>query len=497
MNIKNWKLKHKIILHLIVIGLLSASLLTFLYIRTQRNIINTMSRQKAELVGSLVENTIFTAMKEAKFENVQKTLHDIAFSRDIQKIRILSPQGRVLRSSSREEIGSSIDASTLQKLKSFLSKTDKRDTVFIRPRSTLLSFHTIQNRPQCFECHSSDQKINGVLELNIEYAAAADLLKKSQIQGILLGLAALGILIYVILRLFDKLINQPISRLKDKMKDVQEGNLDIEFPHAKNDEIGSLTKSFTVMVKNLKKANQKIEELFNKQMEKAEHLASLGELAAGLAHDIRNPIAGMKGALEIISQKTDPSDPKKEIFAEILLQIEKIYSIIQDLLSYAKPKRMNMKPVSPNDCVQTAIKLANPQLNGKNIQFSFKGLESETLACLDADKIQEVLLNLILNSISAIKDEGHISIELQITNTNDLKIIFSDDGSGIKPEHLSHVFNPFFTTKKGGTGLGLSICWKIVEAHGGRIDVESRAGMGTTFVIHLPMKKNHSNLDYS
>jgi len=222
-------------------------------------------------------------------------------------------------------------------------------------------------------------------------------------------------------------------------------------------------------------------------MEKAEHLASIGELAAGLAHEIRNPIAGMKGALEIINQKTDEQDPTKEIFTEMLLHIEKINNTVQDLLSYARPKEMSVSLINPNECIQNAIKLATPQMNNKEIHFHFKGLENDDRAQVDADKIQEVMLNLMLNSISSIEKKGNISIELSKRNKQELEINVSDDGAGIKKEHLLQIFNPFFTTKSRGTGLGLSICKKIVDAHSGSIDVKSEERKGTHFTIRLPV----------
>lgn len=487
MSIKEWQLRHKIILHIAVIGVLTAVLLTSLYIRTQRDIIQTMSRQKSELLGSMIERSIFVAMKEGSPEKVQSTLQDIVLSNDIKNIRIINPQGKILRSSEKDEIGNSVEDYTLNNVNDFLSKRNQSSVIFIRPKSTIQGFRIIENRSECFSCHSPSDKINGILEVNIDYAPATSLLKKNQIRGILIALVSLTILTVVIIRLFEKLINHPISQLKDKMKKVQEGDLDIRISSLKKDEIGSLSESFNIMVKKLKEANHKIEELFHKQMEKAEHLASLGELSAGLAHEIRNPIAGMKGALEIINQKTDVADPKKEIFTEMLLQIEKINKVIQDLLSYAKPKEMSVRPVNPNECIQNAIKLVRPQMNNKEIHFHFKGSENINHAHIDADKIQEVMLNLMLNSISAIEKKGNISIELREGNNQELEIRVSDDGVGIKKEHLLQIFNPFFTTKSRGTGLGLSICKKIIDAHNGSIDVKSEEKKGTFFTIRLPV----------
>lgn len=446
-----------------------------------------MSQQKAELIGSVIENSIYSYMKAGNIETVQKTLREISSSADIKGIRIINYEGKISHSSESDEVGRMVEPSTLNKMREFLSTKDQSNTIFKMPKSTILGFRKIENRSECFGCHSAQEKINSFLEVDIDHSGAAVLLQKNQIKGIIIALAALTILSFVILRLFEKLINRPISQLKDRMKRVQEGDLDIQFSPLKNDEIGSLAKNFNRMVTDLKKANQKIEELFSKQMEKAEHLASIGELAAGLAHEIKNPIAGMKGALEIINQQTDISDPKKEIFTEMLLQIDKINNVILDLLSYARPKEMNKRVVDPNEAINNAIKFAKTQISDKKIDIHFKSLENGTLALIDTDKIQEVMLNLIVNSISAVDNKGNISIELHQKNQRELEILFSDDGTGIKKEHLSQIFNPFFTTKNRGTGLGLSICKKIIESHKGSIEVESKAKEGTTFSIRLPV----------
>ena len=277
------------------------------------------------------------------------------------------------------------------------------------------------------------------------------------------------------------------------MKKIQEGDFNSMVPITKDDEIGDLAKSFNIMIKKLEEANTRIEELHEKQMEKAEHLASLGEIAAGLAHDIKNPISGMKGALEIIYNKTDDSDTNKEVFKEVLIQIDKIDQTIQDLLRYAKPKELNIREVPFEECVDHVVKLAQMQVKNKDIQFNVSSTEKNIHTCLDADKIQEVLLNLILNSVAAIPEKGTTTINSTIQNNKDLIISISDNGTGIKKEYLSQIFQPFFTTKSQGTGLGLSICQKAIAAHSGTLDVKSEEGKGTTFTIRLPIVKSKEN----
>ena len=486
-NPKEWKLKHKIILHVVVIGTMSGILLTYLYLKTQGNIIHSMSQQKAELITSMVENSLSHSMKEKRLEEIQSNIESVSSSSSIKSIRILDPQGIILRSNQEVEIGNSLEKEYLISLEKLLTDETQKNFYFTREKLSFQSYRTIKNRNECFECHSPSQEIIAVLAVETDYTATSALIRRNQFKAILIASLSITILTYIIFRLFEKVINRPISQLKENMEKVQRGDMSIQFPIRRNDEIGSLTKSFNVMISKLKEANQKIENLFQLQMEKAEHLASIGELAAGLAHEIKNPIAGMKGALEIINQKTDASDPQKEIFTEILLQIEKIHKIIEDLLSYAKPKEISYNLVNPNECIKNAIILAKPQINNKDVHFHFQGIENNTLARMDSNKIQEVMLNLMLNSISAIKEKGHINLTLQKRSKKVLEIIFSDDGAGIKKEHISQIFNPFFTTKIRGTGLGLSICKKIIEAHKGSIKVEGIEGNGTTFFIQLPV----------
>lgn len=485
-NIRDWSLKHKLILHIFVIGLLTAILLTWLYLRTQKNIILTLSEGKAKLASSTVENSIYPAMKEGNPEKVQRALSDIVISEDINLVRIITPQGNILRSSQADERGGIVDETSLHNLNKFLSR-NYATPYSIKSRSIIQIYQSIENQKVCFGCHSPSQKIIGIIEVDMDYTEAASLLRKSQIMGVLIAVLSLTILTFIILRLFNKLISRPLMQMKDKMAQVQGGDLTIQIQPMKNDEIGDLAASFNSMVQKLKSANKKIQDLFHKQMEKAEHLASLGEIAAGLAHEIKNPIAGMKGALEIIDQKTDAADPKKEIFTEILLQIDRIDHVIQDLLSYARPKEMKQVKVNPNESIENALKLARPQAKDKDILFKYHGLDNNTLIWIDQDKIQEVMLNLMMNSISAIDTSGTIDIRAGKRNEKELEIVVADDGQGIKKEHQSQIFNPFFTTKSRGTGLGLSICKNIIEAHLGSITVESEEKRGTMFVIRLPL----------
>ncbi len=430
---------------------------------------------------------------EGRSDKVQAILENISTSQHIKKLRILSSDGVILNSSMANENGNQIREDESKRLDSFLSdKNSDRPLPFVS-HDFIQEYRLIKNSRECLTCHDPDKDILGVLEMNFDYSSVFSIWKKNRTLGIIVSLAALTVLTLIILRLFEKIINRPIFNLKNRMKKIQEGDFTSIVPITKDDEIGDLAQSFNLMITKLEEANTRIEELHGKQMEKAEHLASLGEIAAGLAHDIKNPIAGMKGALEIIHDKTDDSDTNKEIFKEVLIQIDKIDQIIQDLLRYAKPKELNIREVPFEECVDNAVKLAQMQVKNKDIQFHVSSSEKNIHASLDADKIQEVLLNLILNGVAAIPHKGTITINITKQNNKDLLITVSDDGIGIKKEQLSQIFQPFFTTKSQGTGLGLSICQKAIAAHSGTLEVESEEGKGTTFTILLPVVESKAN----
>jgi signal transduction histidine kinase len=483
----NWKLKHKVIFHVFVIGLISGFGLTALYVNAEKDLIETLAEQKTELVGYMIDCNVRHQMMKGDTEAIPINLERLTQASTIDRLRILDLDGNILSSSLRKEIGTALPPEERKVVFQLFSDPDQEDLFTIKPVSGIKSYIALENRPECTGCHTDDARFNGILEVNLDESLEMRLLDRKRNQGILIALTTLALLTFVIFRLYARVINRPLLLLKESMRKVEEGNLDIRLEARKLDEFGDLSKSFSAMVEKLKQANQKIEELHNRQIEKAGHLASLGELAAGLAHEIKNPIAGIKGSLEIIRDRTPDDDPQREIFSEILRQTEKIYHIIQDLLDYAKPRELAMQQVDPNACVREAIHMAKAQTQDKNIRFGFSELEREVMVTCDSDKLQGVILNLLLNSIAFIDTAGEIDIRLDMRPDDTLELRISDTGAGIKAEHLEKIFQPFFTTRKQGTGLGLSICRQIVEAHDGEISIQSTVGKGTTVTLTLPL----------
>jgi signal transduction histidine kinase len=262
----------------------------------------------------------------------------------------------------------------------------------------------------------------------------------------------------------------------------------VSFAH-RNDEIGDLGRNFNQMVKQLRENREEIERLHRTQMSRAEHFATLGEVATGLAHEIRNPLAGIAGVIEIISRDLPASSPARAVVKDVRQEIARINHIVTDLLQTARPHPPKVRKSDLNTTVEHAVMLGRQQAMAKGIEIALHKDPSLPEVEHDSDQIHQVLLNLLLNAQQAIESTGKIEVTLE--RRGPIAIIeVRDNGRGIAPDHLPNIFRPFYTTKGDGTGLGLSLARRIVEDHHGRIDVTSTVGKGTTFAVVLPLQRS-------
>jgi signal transduction histidine kinase len=277
--------------------------------------------------------------------------------------------------------------------------------------------------------------------------------------------------------------------LQDKITRVGEGDLDVGVGFAdRDDEIGELGRNFNHMVQQLRESREEIERLHRTQMSRPEHLATLGELAAGLAHEIRNPLAGIAGVIEIVGHDLPVTSPAHAVVNDARLEIAQINRILTDLLQTARPHPPEVRPGNLNTTVQHAVTLASQQALSKPITIRLEKDPNLPNVEHDSDQIHQLLLNLLLNAVQAIDGAGAIRVEISSLK-GDAAIAVIDTGCGIAPEHLPNIFRPFYTTKGTGTGLGLSLARRIAEEHRGRIEVSSEVGKGTKFLVVLPFQQ--------
>jgi PAS domain S-box-containing protein len=224
----------------------------------------------------------------------------------------------------------------------------------------------------------------------------------------------------------------------------------------------------------------------------AERLSSLGELTAGVAHELRNPLAGIKINTQVLSRKKDLSDMEKRLLAGTEEGIEKIQKIVDDMLHFAKPKPSHFKEEEINEVVEKSVTILQTKLKKGNIALVFKQGKGLPRIRIDIHQVQQVLINLMLNAIQAMNKGGTLALRTFPENGG-VAVEIKDTGTGISPSHLKKIFDPFFTTKSEGTGLGLSISAKILENHGAAIDVNSEEGRGSTFTIRFPQVRGMMN----
>jgi len=291
----------------------------------------------------------------------------------------------------------------------------------------------------------------------------------------------------VIIVVLASTIQQPMVELQEQIERVGDGDLTASVSFAKrNDEMGDLGRNFNRMVRLLRESRDEIEHLHRTQMSRAEHLATLGELATGLAHEIRNPLAGIAGVIEIVSRDLPASSPAKSVVKDVRQEIAQINRILTDLLETARPRAPEIRSSDLNTTIEHAVMLARQQVISKPIRIDFLPASDLPEVEHDSDQIHQVLLNLLLNSVQAIEGSGLVKVE--ISEVDEMACVtVSDTGRGIPFEHLPNIFRPFFTTKGNGTGLGLSLARRIVEEHHGKIEVTSSSGKGTTFTVTLPV----------
>jgi PAS domain S-box-containing protein len=226
----------------------------------------------------------------------------------------------------------------------------------------------------------------------------------------------------------------------------------------------------------------------------AERLSSLGELTAGVAHELRNPLAGIKINTQILLRKKDLSETERKLLKSTEEGIEKIQKIIDDMLNFAKPKPSHFKQVDINEVIESSLEILQAKFKKGNISITFdKGIGLPKVK-IDTHQIQQVLINLMLNSVQAMEKGGQLFLRTFSERDGRVGIEIKDTGVGIPSENLKKIFDPFFTTKSEGTGLGLSISLKILENHGATIDVSSEEGKGSIFIIHFPENFNTEEL---
>lgn len=347
----------------------------------------------------------------------------------------------------------------------------------------------IYNEPVCHTCHGTKARVIGILNINYSLnRTKMQMLAASRI-FVASSIAITAFLAITISLILLKFVKKPLDSIIDNMSRVENGDLSVRIQYSGKDEIGRLISSFNSMVDRLDVARIELEQYHFQQLERADRLASIGEMAAGIAHEIKNPLAGISAAVTIIKDDIPPADPRNSILGEVLQQVQRLDKTVNDLLFFGKPSLPEFTCIDINDVLSMTCKFASQHRSVINIEKQINLAQDLPPVYADGKQMQQVFLNLILNAFQAMSGGGKLSITTSKSCRQDkeyVRIDIADSGPGIPPQILEKIFTPFFTTKAQGTGLGLPICCKLINLHNGDIQVTSDDTNGTVFTIELP-----------
>ncbi len=303
-----------------------------------------------------------------------------------------------------------------------------------------------------------------------------------------LGITSLGMIIaFVISFYLGNTIITRIRMLKEAAEAIAAGNLDYKLSPDKISGFDMLDEAFNYMSKSLKEHDDKLHRA-HEQLARTEKLTALGEMAAGVAHEINNPLGGILLYSNLVLEDIPADSPAQENMQKIIYQTNRCKGIVQNLLDFARAPTGDMLPLKIDGVIKTSLNLVKDQAMFHGIEVKTDLAEDLPEVVGDKARLEDAFLNLFINAAHAMNGKGTLTISARLSRDNSVRISVSDTGKGIDKEHLPHIFEPFFTTKEPGqgTGLGLSIVYGIIRKHNGFIDAESEPGKGTTFIIFLP-----------
>ena len=459
--------------------------------------IEKLTHEKTKIIAEFIEENVIRAMEKGRHFDMHRILKNYLVYKDVRKIYLFSMDGIIRASTQDDELNKKVgDAEFYLKNQHFIREEMVRGKNGGKERERVYYYNIlILNRPECFQCHDKGEKIIGVLTVSNSLKEMETMISKIEIHSIILAIILIVFLSFALGFLFLKFIDVPIKKLTDTMKKAAEGDFAVRVNLKGRDEMGSLAQNLNVMIEKLESAKQEAGQYHQELVQRADRMASIGELASGIAHEIRNPLAGIQGAIQILAEKFPKDDPRTQVTDEIQKQIYRLERLVKDLLNFVKPAPKNYLPTDMNVLVDKVLSffiIQRGDTEGMKIEKKLSPSLPKTM--IDPSSMEQACLNIILNAQKAMPKGGTFTVSTHALprgkddgkEAHEVQIIFEDTGVGIPHENLPKIFNPFFSTRPDGTGLGLSITKNIVEQNGGKIEVKSQVNLGTQFIITLP-----------
>ncbi len=521
------RLASKLVLALACIVLIVKVIAMYVNVRTQETqLLDSMTVSADQLSRSITAATWQTMLADRR-DAAYTVMRTIALKQGVDRIRMFNKDGELMFSTvpeervlvdKRAEVCNPCHSSSTPLVKvevphrarTFREADGRRKLAMITP---------IYNEPSCTNapCHAHPATVSvlGVLDLGIDLSHVDQEVNAIRARTLGLGLVELGLIGIFIVYFTRHFVGKPIHRLIEGAQAISEMRLDQPIVVKSSEEIERLAHSFDVMRERLRAAlaentqfTQQLEGMVEartaqlraaqQKLLQTDRLASLGQLAASVAHEINNPVSGVLN-LSMLMQRIlgedgippDRIDDFRRYLGQVASETTRIGRIVSDLLAFSRRSRPQSSEADLNAIVRTTVSLLSHRLELGGVAVDLDLVEGLPSVLCDASQMQQVVMNLVLNGAEAMKGGGKISLRTRMPdNATGIVLEVSDTGSGIPPELLGTIFDPFFTTKEDGkgVGLGLAVVYGIVGAHGGEVGVRSAVGQGSTFTVRLPLR---------
>ncbi len=468
--------------------------MAFAILRLQTGQLLTERTRCADQLSETIKGAAHFDMLENRRDNLHRQIRDVGalHKEGIRKVRVFNKEGKIMYSSASEEIGTTLDprgeacyachaeGRPLERL-----EIQARARVFQAPDGTrvLGVINPIPNETSCStaDCHahSEKQSLLGVLDVNVSLAEVDAEIAHSRRVIVASAILAILAVSFMMWWLNHRLVELPVAALVAGTRRVSGGDLGGTIQVRGRHELGELAKAFNEMIRSLADTQH--------QLAQADKLASVGRLAAGIAHEINNPLTGVLSYASLLRKRLEGNTEVCDDLDVIVRETVRCRGIIRGLLDFARPTTPARKPMDLDEVVRKAVSVVMTQLSQHHVDLSLDLASDLPTVHADANQIQQVVVNLLLNAADAIGTEGgSIRATTRRGASSSIELLIEDSGCGIPPEDLPRIFEPFFTTKGNqGTGLGLAVSWGIVEAHGGSLEVQSELGHGSKFTLRL------------
>jgi two-component system NtrC family sensor kinase len=493
----------------------------FLFKHQERELIQSSVKYGYSFVDYVKKSTRYGMLTFQELL-IQQTIEAIGSAEGVLSVRIFDSKGKIAYSSEKKDIGTIVDRNSPLCTSCHSANSHPKDTPSwsIRKENDFRVLNIVQPIYNEFSCytstchvHTKDQKILGLVETNLSLAILDKSIHQQGVAITIYVLAFLFVISVVLCTILWNLVSTPVSMLAKGMERVAGGDLDYTININRKDEIGELANAFNAMTADLKKAKSELMDWGNtlekKVQEKteaihraqaqlihSEKLASLGRMAAGVAHEINSPLTGIVTFGHLLLKKFPPGTQEREDVEVIIDQANRCSTIIKGLLGFARASAAEKELTNINDVLHSSINIVRNKADFFDIKLITDFDPGLLRVKADASQLQQVFLNMIMNAADAMEGKGTLTLTTRNISENNRDLIeveFRDTGPGIPQENLEKLFEPFFTTKPvgKGTGLGLAVSHGIIQDHGGKITVKTKLNEGSSFFIKLPGQREN------